>query len=47
MTGLVLLILFMSGFLLYHFFTVDTVIVDGNVHYSDEEIQEMVLGGRL
>lgn len=42
---LVLLILLLVGFLTYHFFTVDTVIVDGNVHYSDEEIQEMVLGG--
>jgi len=47
MTSLILLILFMGGYLLYHFFTVDTVIVDGNVHYSDEEIQEMVLGGRF
>ncbi len=29
------------------FFMVKTVIVDGNIHYSDEEIQEMVLGGKL
>lgn len=47
MAGLIVLILFMGGFLLFHFFTVDTVIVDGNVHYSDEEIQDMVLGGRF
>ena len=47
MVGLILVILFMGGFLLHHFFTVDTVIVDGNVHYSDEEIQEMVLGGSI
>ena len=31
----------------FNHFTVKTVIVDGNVHYSDEEITEMVLGGRL
>lgn len=31
----------------FYYFTVKTVIVDGNVHYSDEEIQEMVLGGKL
>lgn len=42
-TALVLL----GGYSLNHFFTVDTVIVEGNVHYSDEEIQQMVLGGRL
>lgn len=29
------------------YFTVKNVVVEGNVHYSDEEIQEMVLGGRL
>jgi len=47
MVGLVCLILFLGGFLLFHFFSVDTVIVDGNVHYSDEEIQDMVLGGKF
>lgn len=31
----------------FDYFTVNTVIVDGNIHYSDEEIQEMVLGGKL
>ena len=34
-------------FLASNYFTVKTVIVEGNVHYTDEEIQEMVLGGRL
>ena len=29
------------------YFTVKNVIVEGNVHYTDEEIHEMVLGGRL
>ena len=29
------------------YFTVKTVVVEGNLHYSDEEIQEMVLGGAL
>lgn len=33
-------------FLLNHF-TVKNIEVEGNVHYSDEEIQEMVLGGRM
>lgn len=31
----------------FYYFTVKTVMVEGNVHYSDEEIQEMVLGGRF
>jgi len=31
----------------FYYFTVKTVTVEGNVHYSDEEIREMVLGGRL
>ena len=29
------------------YFTVKTVVVEGNFHYTDEEIQEMVLGGTL
>lgn len=32
--------------LVFRIFTVDTVTVEGNVHYSTEEIQDMVLGGR-
>ncbi len=45
----VLLLAVMLGVLYFTFgyFTVKTVIVEGNVHYSDEEIQEMVLGGKL
>ncbi len=27
-------------------YTVDTVTIEGNVHYTNEEIQEMVLGGK-
>lgn len=45
--GLVVVILLLGGIFLNDYFTIDTVIVDGNVHYSDEEIQEMVLGGRF
>ena len=44
---LIIIVILLSGYSLLHFFTIDTVIVDGNVHYSDEEIQEMVLGGRF
>lgn len=44
---LIIIVILLSGYSLMHFFTIDTVIVDGNVHYSDEEIQEMVLGGRF
>lgn len=29
------------------YFTVTTVTVEGNVHYTNEEIQDMVLGGKL
>jgi len=28
----------------FYYFTVKTVTVEGNVHYSDEKIREMVLG---
>lgn len=35
------------GFLVSDYFTVKTVVVEGNVHYTDEEIQEMVMGDRL
>lgn len=46
--SLLVIILFIAAISLFvHYFTIDTVIVEGNVHYSDEEIQEMVLGGRL
>lgn len=39
-----LLVLLMFG---VNYFTVTSVTVEGNVHYTNEEIQEMVLGGRL
>lgn len=42
----VFLVLFVCVFTVFHIFTVDTVTVEGNVHYSQEEIQDMVLGGR-
>ena len=35
------------GFLVSDHFTVKTVVVEGNVHYTDDEIQEMVMGGKL
>lgn len=41
------LIVVLGGYFLMSFFTIDTVIVEGNVHYSVEEIQEMVLGGKM
>lgn len=31
----------------FYYYTVKTVTVEGNVHYSDEEIRDMVLGGKL
>ena len=34
-------------FLISDYFTVKTVVVEGNLHYTDEEIQDMVLGGKL
>lgn len=33
--------------LVLHFFTVENVIVEGNVHYSVDEIKEMVMGDRM
>lgn len=45
---LLVLLIFLAGVcLLMRFFTIRTVTVEGNVHYTDEEIQDMVLGGRL
>lgn len=44
---LVIALLVLAGYSVIHFFTINTVMVEGNVHYTDEEIQEMVLGGRL
>ena len=35
------------GFLVSDHFTVKTVVVEGNVHYTDDAIQEMVMGGKL
>ena len=42
-------ILFFSliiSFVVINIFKVDTVTVEGNIHYSNEEIQDMVLGGK-
>lgn len=44
---LVTLIVVLGGSFLLTYFTIDTVIVEGNVHYTVEEIQEMVLGGKM
>lgn len=46
-TVIVLAVMLGILYFAFHYFTVKTVTVEGNVHYSDEEIQEMVLGGRL
>lgn len=45
--ALIIVIFLLAGYLLLHYFTINTVIVEGNVHYSDEAIQEMVMGGRF
>lgn len=43
-----LLLLFAGGcFYVFHNYRVTTVHVDGNVHYTNEEIMEMVMGGRF
>lgn len=47
LTGAIVLVIGLGGLLLSQFFTIDTVIVEGNIHYSDEAIQEMILGGRF
>jgi len=44
---IILAVMLGSAYFAFDYFTVNTVIVDGNIHYSDEEIQEMVLGGKL
>ena len=47
--GILLLIMLLTGalyYLLTHY-EVKTVYVDGNLHYSSEEIQELVMGGPL
>ena len=44
---LIIVLLLLGGYSLLQFFTIDTIIVDGNVHYSDEEIHAMVLDGRF
>lgn len=48
--GIITLILVVLGVLAYHFFSdyhVNTVYVDGNTHYSDVEIKDMVMDGFL
>lgn len=39
----VLCVLVCAGIFVYSFFTVKNVYVDGNVHYSDEQIEEIIL----
>lgn len=44
---LILAALLGMGFLVSDYFTIKTVVVEGNVHYTDDEIQQMVMGGKL
>lgn len=47
-TLLLLLTILIAGYeYIIHNYTVTTVHVEGNVHYSNEEIMEMVMGGRF
>ena len=47
-TLLLLLTILIAGYeYIIHNYTVTTVYVEGNVHYTNEEIMEMVMGGRL
>lgn len=47
-TLLLLLFILVGGYeYIIHNYTVTTVYVEGNVHYTNEEIMEMVMGGRL
>lgn len=44
---LVLLALFIGGYIyIVQNYTITTVYVEGNIHYTNEEIMEMVMGGR-
>lgn len=44
---LALLVILIAGYeYVIHNYTVTTVYVEGNVHYTNEEIMEMVMGGR-
>lgn len=47
-TLFLLLTILIAGYeYIIHNYTVTTVYVEGNVHYTNEEIMEMVMGGRL
>lgn len=47
-TLVLLLTVLIAGYeYIIHNYTVTTVYVEGNVHYTNEEIMEMVMGGRL
>ncbi len=47
-TLILLLTILIAGYeYIIHNYTVTTVHVEGNVHYSNEEIMEMVMGGRF
>lgn len=44
---LILLALFIGGYIyIVQNYTITTVYVEGNIHYTNEEIMEMVMGGR-
>ncbi len=44
---LILLVILIGGYeYIIHNYTITTVYVEGNVHYTNEEIMEMVMGGR-
>lgn len=45
LTGFLVLLIGGYGYIV-HNYTVTTVYVEGNVHYTNEEIMEMVMGGR-
>ena len=41
--ALVLLVFFLAGVFVYNYFTVKHIYVDGNIHYSEEQIEEIVM----
>lgn len=44
--GTVLCLIAIAFLCVWKLYTVDTVTIEGNIHYTNEEIQDMVLGGR-
>ena len=43
----VVLVLLIAGIFVYEKYTIRTVYVEGNTHYTDEEIKDMVIDGKL